>query len=287
MIGALTLLVLLVLGYDLTGKPSWQATLPDELAEISGQAFTSDGRLFAHGDEQAAIFRIDPRTGRVVEGFTVAPTGHDPDLVGNEKRKGGRKSLRAVAGDFEDLAIAGNRFFLASSNGFLLEFSEGRNGSQVAHRAHDTGLNGKCEVEGMTHDAVTRSLLLLCKNRRGKGKDAHVAVYAWSLKSGRTAAEPRLEISSAALARVTDAPEFSGSAIAVSPGGDSFLLVAGPQQTFAEVGRDGRVLRGGAFPRGVYRQPEAAAFAPDGSLLISSEAAGKHATIAGYLPVKG
>jgi hypothetical protein len=272
-----------LLVYDLTARPAWQAVLPDELAEISGHAFTPDGRLYAHGDELALIYRLDSRSGRVLGWFAVAPTGREPNL-GKRQKAAARRG--AVAGDFEDIAIVGDRFFLVSSTGVLLEFREGRDGGQVPYQAYATGLTGKCEIEGLAHDASTKSLLLLCKDRTGKGKEASVALYGWSLETGRMAAEPRLVVPYSALARVTGAAEFNGSAIAANPDGRSFLLVAGPQQLFAEVDRQGQVLRGGRFPRGVYRQPEGAAFAPDGSLLISSEAAGRQATIGGYLPAK-
>jgi hypothetical protein len=272
-----------LLVYDLTARPTWQAVLPDELAEISGHAFTPGGRLYAHGDELALIYRLDPRSGRVLGWFAVAPTGREPNLG---KRQKGAARMGAVAGDFEDIAIVGDRFFLVSSNGVLLEFKEGRDGGQVPYRAHTTGLTGKCEIEGLAHDAATKSLLLLCKDRTGKGKEASVELYGWSLETGRMATEPRLSVPYSALARVTGAAEFNGSAVAANPDGRSFLLVAGPQQLFAEVDRQGQVLRGGRFPRGVYRQPEGAAFAPDGSLLISSEAAGRQATIGGYVRAK-
>lgn len=49
-------------GYDLAGAPEWRVTLPDELREISGLATSPDGRVFAHADEEGAIFHIDART---------------------------------------------------------------------------------------------------------------------------------------------------------------------------------------------------------------------------------
>jgi hypothetical protein len=266
--------------YDLTGKPAWQSALPAELVEISGLAFAADGRLFAHGDERGVVYRLDPRSGKVLATFALAATGREPDLG----KKGGSGSHGVVLGDFEDIAVVGDRFFLVTSNGVLLEFKEGQNGARVPYTAHLTGLGRLCELEGLGHDAATDVLLLLCKDRRGKGRLSQVQAYAWSLKDGRVTSKPRLTVSYAELARTTGAAAFNGTAIAVAPGGKSFLLVAGPQQAFAEIGRDGRVLRGGAFPRGLYRQPEGAAFGPDGTLLIASEGAGRAATLAGYLP---
>jgi hypothetical protein len=269
--------------YDLAGKPAWQAVLSDELAEISGLAFAPDGRLFAHGDEQGVVHRLDPRSGKILGNFGLETTGDEPDL--GKKRKG-TATGNAVVGDFEGIAIAGDRFFLVTSNGVLAEFKEGHNGSRVRYTAHATGLEPVCEIEGVDHDASAGDLLLLCKDSRGKARMTEVRVYAWSVRSGRLDPKPRLVVPYRELARFTGASVFNGSAIAVTPGGKSFVLLAGPQQTFAEIGRDGRVLRGGAFPRGLQRQPEGAAFAPDGTLLIASEAAGQRATLSGYLPLK-
>src|SRR5687768_6569101 len=100
--------------YDLAGKPAWQAVLPDELAEISGLAFAPDGRLFAHGDEQGLVHRLDPRNGKILGSFALAATGREPDL--GKKLKGAR-AADAVIGDFEGIAIVGDRFFLVTSNG--------------------------------------------------------------------------------------------------------------------------------------------------------------------------
>ena len=146
-----------VLGrYDLAGEPAWETRLPKDLEEISGLAFSADGRLFAEGDQDATIWQLDARSGRVLETFTVASGKADPDMG----KKGGGKIL---AGDFEDLQIVGDRFFLISSNGILIEVREGADGGSVPYTAHDTGLGDTCEIEGLANDPASRSLLILCK----------------------------------------------------------------------------------------------------------------------------
>jgi hypothetical protein len=269
--------------YDLAGKPAWTVVLPHELAEVSGLAFTADGRLYAHGDEVGVVHRLDPRSGRILSSFSLAPTGREPDL-GKKGGKGG--TGRELVGDFEGIAIAGSRFFLVTSNGVLLEFAEGANGARVPYTAHVTRLGSICELEGAEHDPSGGDLLLLCKGPRGNGLGTDVRIYAWSLAQRRLTPRPSLTVRYSDLARVTRRREFNGSGLAVRSGGRSIVLVAGPQRAFAEVSRDGRVLNGGVFPPGVQRQPEAVAFAPDGALLVSSEAAGRRATLSGYLPVR-
>jgi uncharacterized protein YjiK len=265
-----------VLGrYDLAGAPSWQTRLPKDLDEISGLAFTGDGRLFAQGDQDATIWQLDARTGRVLKSFTVASGKDDPDMG----KKSGKNTL---AGDIEDIQIVGDRFFLVSSNGVLIEFREGADGGSVPYTAHDTGLGDTCEIEGLAHDRASQSLLILCKIPHKQYKD-QVVVFEWPLGGGATAKTPRIRVDYSKLAG-TGSSSFHGSALALAPDGKSLVLIAGPQEAFAELSLDGEVLSSGGLDRKAHRQPEGLAFAPDGTLLMSDEGAGKRATLSGYSP---
>jgi hypothetical protein len=262
-------------GIDLASSPASTVGLPAELHEISGLAVTADGRVFAHGDEDATVYQLDPSSGRVTKRFALAASGDDPDL--GKKAGGGR-----LAGDFEDIAIVGDRFFLVSSNGVLLEFAEGEDGGSVPFRAYPTGLDKVCEVEGLALDPSADSLLLLCKTMRQKSQRQQVVVYAWSLADRSLGDKPRLVVPWSALARATGGKGFNGSALAVTPGGRSLLIVAGPQQLYAEVGPDGAPLRGGALEKASHPQPESLAFLPDGTLLVASEGGNGQAVLARY-----
>jgi uncharacterized protein YjiK len=265
-----------VLGrYDLAGAPAWETRLPKDLGEISGLAFSSDGRLFAQGDQDATVWQLDARGGRILKTFTVASGRDDPDMG---KKAGGK----ILAGDFEDIQIVGDRFFLISSNGILIEFHEGADGGSVPYTAHDTGLGGTCEIEGLASDPATRSLLILCKIPHKEYKD-QVVIFAWSLDRGTTDTTPRIRVDYSRLAG-TGASRFHGSALALAPDGKSLVLIAGPQETFAELSLNGDVLSSGGLDRKAHRQSEGLAFAPDGTLLVSDEGAGKRATLSGYSP---
>jgi uncharacterized protein YjiK len=266
-----------VLGrYDLAGEPSWQVRLPKDLNEISGLAFSGDGRLFAHGDQDATIWQLDAAHGKVLKTFTVAAGDHDPDL-GKKRGKG------TLAGDFEDIQIVGNRFFLISSNGVLIEFREGAGGASVPYTAHDTGLGKTCEIEGLTYDPASRALLILCKIPHTEAYRKQVVLFAWPLDRGATDTTPRIRVDYDRLAG-TGSSSFHGSAVALAPGGQSLVLVAGPQEAFAELSLTGEVLSSGGLDRKAHRQPEGLAFAPDGTLLVSDEGGGKRATLSGYAP---
>ena len=97
--------------YDLTAPPADLWELPKALQEISGLAVDSAGRIFAHDDEQAIIYQLDPATHRVVKRFSFG--------------------LPAVRGDFEAIAVVGRQLILTTSDGVLYAGREGRDGESV------------------------------------------------------------------------------------------------------------------------------------------------------------
>jgi uncharacterized protein YjiK len=250
--------------YGLSGTPTRHIKLSSELAEISGLAFTPDGRLLAHGDERGTIWQIDAATGTIEKRFGFGSHGH------------------LLHGDFEDIQVVGQRLFLVTSAGRIYEAREADDGVVVDAEPRSAGLGGTCEVEGLAWDPDTSSLLLLCKQVRSKRWRGTTVILAVSTETWRFEPEPRLLISERALERVTGAKRFSGSAIVRHPRTGTYLLLAGPQHAYAEVSSTGEVLGGGRLPLELHRQPEGIAIGPDLTLFISDEAAGKHATLTAY-----
>jgi uncharacterized protein YjiK len=250
--------------YDLDGAPARRIRLPPALAEISGIAFTQDGRLLAHGDEHGTIWEIDPGTGDIVKRFGLGSRGH------------------LLRGDFEDIQVVGDRIFLVSSAGRIFEGREAENGAVVESVPRTAGLGGACEVEGLAYDPPSRSLLLLCKQVRSKRWRGDVVILAISIDTWRFEREPRILIREGGLEAVTGAKRFHGSAMARDLRTGTYLLLAGPQHAYAEVNAKGEILGGGRLPADLHRQPEGIAIGPDLNLFISDEAAGKHATLTMY-----
>jgi uncharacterized protein YjiK len=262
--------------YRFDDPPAWHVELARDLDEISGLAFSPDGRLFAHGDERGIIWQLDPRTGRILKRFALALGPAMQPFMGK------RPKPDVVTGDFEDIQIVGERFFLLSSNGVLVEFREGRDRERVPYRAFDTGLSRSCELEGLTYDGSTHSLLLLCKHAYPRAWRRQIVVLGWSIDTGRLDPEPRLRVPESRVARVTGVGEFHGSAMAVAPESDALVLVAGPQRRIIEITPTGEVVAGRVLKSKLHRQPEGLAFARDRTMLISDEAAGGRATLTAY-----
>ena len=248
--------------YDLR-HPDARFELPHRLDEVSGLAFSEDGRLYAHEDESGTVYTIDPRTGAVDDGFAIGP-GH-----------------RAVRDDFEGIAVAGERIFLVSSRGFLYEFRSTATGEVTPARLTDTGLGRGCEVEGLTYDPSTRSLLLACKT---------VAPHPDEIRIHRLPLDPQAPVPPPLRVPFRRLQPFGlerglhPSGIDVDPTTGSFVLVAAREEALVEISRDGRVLSVFGLGHG-HPQAEGVAFGPDGRLYVSDEAHGRRAHLTVYAPV--
>ena len=159
--------------YDLAGTAAWQEELPAELAEISGLAFAPDGQLLAHGDERGSCGATTWRA--------AAPrAASDSGTAGVCGRR-----LRGHCG-------GGQPLFLVTGAGAIYEGRITPDG-QVGNTARRIqGLRGACEVEGMTWDPGTRSLLLLCKNIQSKLWKDSVVILAVSPDTWRFEKRPRI-----------------------------------------------------------------------------------------------
>lgn len=232
--------------------------LPGRLDEISGLAFTSDGRLFAHDDERGRIYEIDPHSGEVGKHFDV----------GDKVRRD----------DFEGIAIAGERFFLISSMGMLYEFREVGDGRYAEYRTTDTRVGVTCEVEGLDYDPADDALLIACKvSTPDRGV---IVVHRLPLDSARDRLAP-IEIPMSQLAAHGLGEGFAPSAIAVDPTG-TLLILSGRDGALIEVDRNGRMMAGIRLSKRRHPQAEGLAFGPDGTLYISDEQNGHDARLTAY-----
>jgi uncharacterized protein YjiK len=252
-------LVLLAIGvdepwlprYDLGSANAVEVDLPGGLLEISGLAMDARGHLFAHQDETSVVYDIDPVARRVVKRFHV-----------------GRVGLR---GDFEGIAVAGDRLFLSTSDGDLLEFRAAANGQVAPARRTTTGLGRQCELEGLAFDKRTASLLLPCKTARVQRLRNRLTVFAVPLATLQPDSAPRLSLPWSALERAGLDKGFHPSSIEVHPASGSYFLLAAQEESLLEIGVDGAVLAEKSLSRRRHPQPEGIAFGLDLALWIADE----------------
>jgi uncharacterized protein YjiK len=225
--------------------------MPRRLAEISGLALTSDGRLLAHGDESARIFEIDYRKGVLVKQFSV-----------------GRPEVR---GDFEAITVVDSAIFLLTSKGKLYEFTEGKDGSSVGYHVTDTKLGQQCEFEGLAYDPAIKSLLLACKHVYPKKLAGSLVIFRWKLGESGPGALSTLAVP---LAQVIGANPWSRvrpSDITLDPQTGNYVLVSSLEHGLIVLTPSGLVVESHPLA-GVHPQAEGVAITRDGVMIVSDEA---------------
>ena len=245
--------------YDLS-RPASEARLPPELKEASGIAVLPDGRVLAHGDEVAVAYLVDLASGRA-ERFLEA---RGPARVG----------------DYEDVAVVGQRFFMVASDGTLLEWNLARPAD--APKTHPSALGERCDVESLAYVPPREAMLMICKRLGLAGAEGSVLGSWWSLKDARADSGASFRIDATALA--DGQRQFSPSGAAWDPRSGHLVLVAGPDQRVAEVDVDGRVVAVGDLDAARHPQAEGIAFTPDGQLLFADEGRRSGARITVYAP---
>ena len=249
------------------GHPVARWLLPPALAEVSGLALDSAGRLFATPMSRGRIFEINYRVGVLVKGFDL-----------------GRRT-RMV--DFEGMTIAGDRFFLLESNGRIYEFQEGQPGQTVPFTLHDTRLGRECEFEGIAFDARSNALLLACKNVGTNSLKDHVVIYRWPLDGARDSAQARdptparIAIPLAQAVGSNEWRELKPSDLTVDPLSGNYLIIAAQQQALLAVTPEGRVVSSGPLPEPL-EFAEGLAATSDSLLIIATEATRGSAAISVY-----
>ncbi len=239
--------------------PSQQWRLPDRLREISGLAVTADGRVFAHDDERGVIYQLDAARGEVLKSFSLG----EP----------------AIRDDFEGLAITPNGdFWLTNSQGELYSFREGADGAHVEYQRHDVGLADVCEIEGLAYLAETTSLIFACKRPYENGGEmAWTPLRSWAIGDYATGPWAQTRDNFATLAGVH---RFQPSGVEIDPASGRVIVISAGNPALVELDHEGNVLAARRL-RG-HPQPEGVTVLPDGSLIVSDEAAGGHPRLSRY-----
>ncbi|HTE45308.1 MAG TPA: SdiA-regulated domain-containing protein [Gemmatimonadaceae bacterium] len=244
----------------LAGKPLARWILPAPLREISGLAFTKDGRMLAEGDEIGEIWEVDYRRGILVKHFFIG---------------------EAVKGDFEAITVANDAVFLMASNGRISTFHEGANNAHVAYNVIETGLKKECEFEGMVFDPTINSLVLACKHIHDRDVHDAIVLYRWSLASDTTARLSKLTVPLVDVFKENSWKHFHPSDIAIDGVTGNYVLIASLEKTLIEITPAGSVVLARPLPDG-HPQAEGIAITKDSILIVSDEATSGPAIITLY-----
>ncbi len=235
-------------GYQLD-KPEVRK-LPVELDEISGLSYVAnDKSLYAIQDERGLLYKIHPFGQHNIERWAFA--------------KGG---------DYEDVVVLGQKFYVLKSNGAILVFQFDPKGSVIGTEYPMTIVED-AEFESLYYEPQTGKLLLICKDCP-QDKKKTVSTFAFN-PATNTFEFSALTIDASGIAGAMGqkSVKFKPSAAAIHPFTGELFVVSAVNKMLVVTDRHGRTQAVYMLPPNFYKQPEGIAFAPDGTLFISNEAA--------------
>ncbi len=224
--------------------------LPDILKEISGLGMFPDGTLAAVQDENGLLFRIDARTGNILE----------------EIRFGSDR-------DYEGVEIVAQTVWILESDGDLFSFPLNDPGNLSRT---PTGLSRSFNTEGLGVD-LDGHLLIAAKNFPGHDYDADNERTIWSFnpETGYMSERARFVLDERAVdpegnkkKRIED---VNPSAVAIHPSTGHLYVTSPTGNELYVLTREMTLVERVEFDLEGMVQPEGIVFSADGTLFISSE----------------
>jgi hypothetical protein len=259
-------------------RPDTVFTLPLTLTENSGLAALDSVYVAIVQDEQGILFFLNAKTGLVEREAPFGPSG-----------------------DYEGMERAGDLLYVLRSDGVLLEISEWTGPAPVA-REIQTGIPATCDAEGLAYDPSAGNLLIACKQGTSRALEHFREIYAVPAGQDTVRAVPAITLNTRQISQRPDYDsevdrrlreyfdqfmDLSGvtpSGIAVHPQTRQLYVLSSAQKAVIILEADGQLNAIWRIPDRYFAQPEAIAFLPDGTLLISSEGPTGRATLARYTP---
>jgi uncharacterized protein YjiK len=238
-------------------RPAASFQLPARLVEVSGLAVGPRGTLLTHGDERGVIDVIDGRT------LSLA---REVQLKGTPK------------GDFEGIAAAGDSVALMTSSGTILLFRLGPD-STIPYSAIETGLGRQCELEGLAWQRAQATLLLPCKQPKGKAATG-LTVYRYRL-GAKPGPVPPIHVNGATLSQATGVALLRATSVEVDSATAHLVVLSSKPALVLEIDTTGRPVAVRHLSSRNHPQPEGLTITRD-AIWIADEGAGRKGTLAKY-----
>jgi len=229
---------------NLKVKEKWE--LPSILLEVSGIEYISPGRFACIQDELGTIFIYNTSNSTIEKEIKFAGPG-----------------------DYEDLALNGNKAYIVRSDGLLFEVDLKTNETQELQ----TGFNASNNIEGLFYEQEANRLLLAMKNP-DPTHDGQSSIYAYSLKEKKTSQQPVYSIRHKDTALNSTAKKklkaIMPSAVAIHPVTKEIYITDGPGSRLIIMDKSGKVNTMYELGREFF-QPEGISITESGEIYISNE----------------
>ena len=239
-------------GYEFSEPDKF--TMPSSLLEISGIAFfkNSSDTVYSIQDEDGKLFR---------QGW---------DVKKQKNMKFGPK------GDYEELAIMGQKVFVLKSNGTIYSFDISETIKPSSKEVKETKhIIPKAEYEGLYADEATNKLYVICKScpidKKTKKVTGYILDYQVAQDSLVMSGEFKLDLSQMKAVNPDAKLSLNPSALTKNPKtGEWFILASANKQLVITDGQ-WRIKAVHKLNSSTFNQPEGIAFDKNLNLFISNE----------------
>ncbi len=229
--------------------------LPKDLNEISGLEWVEEDELWAVEDESGEIFRIDPRTGEVIQ-----------------KMKFEKKA------DFEDLTVTEGTAWVLQSNGDLYRVREPF-GETSETTLFEFPNSGKRDMETILASENGKAIWIFCKDCEIEKGSGGASVFRFDLETLQFDPLPFHTLNQQDFKSVLQ--NQNSKPLKIQPSAAAFHPIEKRIYMISSTGNWLTILDADLNPEEMYRldpklfkQPEGLTFDPEGNLYISNEAAG-------------
>jgi len=226
--------------------------LPDEMEEISGIAW-QENELLAIEDESSIIYRLDPKTGKIL------------------KKKKFEKNQ-----DIEDILVRGDTAWVLRSNGNLYRVVDFREkDSQTV--IFEFPVQEKRDLEAFTSAIGEPFIWVFCKVCEWDKNSHHSSFFKFDLETMSFDSLPAGKIERSQLTgllsdNVLDELKLQPSAVATHPLTGEYFLLSSTGKWLMTLDKTMKPTSVFPLSPSLFKQPEGITFAPDGTLYISNEA---------------
>jgi uncharacterized protein YjiK len=238
-------------GYDINNPQVIK--LPTELDEISGLAFyPKDTAVFAIVDEIGYLYKIFLQRPKQIEKWRFA----GPD-------------------DYEDLALIDSNFYVLVSKGQIAAFRFISTDTLAFEKYPLAAIGKGNEFETLYYDADLQKLVMICKDCEVDNKSSLTGFTFNPLDQKYDHTPFTIDVDRIAAMAGEDKMKFKPSAAAINPISGEVFIVSSVNKLLVIADREGKAREVYHLDEGLFKQPEGIAFEPDGTMIISNEAAGQ------------
>lgn len=234
--------------------------LPGRMREISGLEWVGENELWAIEDESSAIYKLDPKTGEVLDRRRFAKNH-----------------------DIEDLVVIDGVAWILESNGKLYEVQEPF-AEEPDKIEHAFPIKENRDFEALVHWGDQDEIWVFCKDCSWDEGSKKTSYYPFSIQKQSYQIDQAREMKRKHIRALPELDEekkyqMQPSAAAKHPLKDEIYVISSSGQWLAIFDLEFKLKDAFELDRKLFKQPEGLTFDPKGNLYISNEARGGFANI--------